>query len=99
MANRSCSTLNLINKQCDFDPNLVRTLAYQSIADVFGKLVQGSVGLGGYTLPYPRVTYNSNIAQTVLLDTNELSFIQTWSPNSGFLDLATLSDNRTERVT
>ncbi|KAH0396899.1 hypothetical protein KCU89_g8835, partial [Aureobasidium melanogenum] len=92
MANESCSTLNLINKQCDFDPNLVRTLVYQSIADVFGKLVQGSVGLGGHTLPYPEVTYNSNIAQTVLLDTNELSFIQTWSPNSGFLDLVTLSD-------
>ncbi|KAG9648756.1 hypothetical protein KCU95_g4135, partial [Aureobasidium melanogenum] len=92
MENTSCSTLNLENKQCKFDPGLVRLLAYQSIADIFGKLVQGSVGLGEHTLPYPEVTYNSNIAQMVLLDTNELSFIQTWSPNSGFLDLATLSD-------
>ncbi|KAG9600182.1 hypothetical protein KCU77_g4239, partial [Aureobasidium melanogenum] len=92
MANKSCSTLNLINKQCEFDPSLVRTLEYQSIADVFGQLVQGSVGLGGDALPFPAVTFNSNIAQTVLLDSKELSFIQTWSPNSEFLDLETLSE-------
>ncbi|KAH0366783.1 hypothetical protein KCU65_g5160, partial [Aureobasidium melanogenum] len=92
MVNTSCSTLNLDNKQCEFDPTLVRLLAYQGIADAFGQLILGAVGLGGTTLPFPEVTYDSSIAQTVLLDTNELSFVQTWSPNTNFLDLATLSE-------
>jgi hypothetical protein len=68
-ANRSCSTLNLVNKQCGFDPSLVRLLAYQSIADMFGYMVQGSIGLGGDSIPYPEVTFGSYIEQTVLLDT------------------------------
>lgn len=88
-ANKSCSTLNLLDEQCLFDPSLLRTLAYQSIADAFGQLIQGTIGFSGSV---PTVTFNSSIAKTALLDTDELMFIQDWSMTATFLDIATLSE-------
>ncbi|TIA32899.1 hypothetical protein D6C78_07919 [Aureobasidium pullulans] len=87
-ANASCSTLNLANRQCQFEPSLLRTLAYQSIADAFGQLIQGTIGFSGAV---STVTYNSSISKTALLDTEELLFIQNWLMDTIFMDLATLS--------
>lgn len=88
---RNCSTLNVVGEDCRFDPELVRTLSYQSIADAFVELVQGTVGLGGKFLPHPAVTFNSSIAKTVLMDTTELSFLQTYEVDDLYTDLATFS--------
>jgi hypothetical protein len=87
-ANESCSTLNSVNQMCLFEPSLVRTLEYQSIADAFGQLIQGTIGFSGSV---PTVTFNSSIFKTVLLDTDELMFIQDWLMDVTFLDLATIS--------
>jgi len=90
--NTSCSTLNPVGETCIFNSSLVRTLSYQGIADAFGQLLQGTVGLGDADLSYPEVTFDSNIKKAFLLDTDELSFIQTWQKNSLFLDIASLSE-------
>jgi hypothetical protein len=96
-ANKSCSTLNSEGEQCLFEPSLIRTLAYQSIADAFGQLIQGTIGFGGAV---PTVTYNSSIFTTILLDTDELIFIQDWLMDAEFLDLTTISQtsNGTEYI-
>lgn len=49
-----CSTLNTIDQQCIFDPAVAQLLSYQSIADSFGNLVLGTIGLGTGSTPNSR---------------------------------------------
>jgi len=91
MQNKSCSTLNLVGEGCTFDPSVLRTLAYQGVADAFGRLVKGSIGQGGLYQCYPVPSFNTNVANTVLMDTDEMSVFQNWSLGDNHLDLAALS--------
>jgi hypothetical protein len=87
--NSSCSTLNLIGKQCKFDAELLRTLAYQAVIDSFNKLVIGTVGLAQEGAA-PSVVQKTNLFESLLLNTKELAFLKAPHANYGFPSLSVL---------
>jgi hypothetical protein len=75
-----CST----NNTCLFTTAASRLLSYHGIAYAFNQLLLGSITMGGYRIndytsftssKTPGVTYNSRIATTVLMDTEDLAFV------------------------
>lgn len=92
--NRSCSTLNLSGKQCEFQPEILRILSYQAIVDAFNRLVQGTIGLNADALD-PGLDPQTNLLDTVLQNSNELKFLD-WSevlPNSTIPSLPALVED------
>lgn len=85
----NCTTFNIDGTPCEFDAKLVQTLAYQGVAGAFVQLIQGSIGLGGSGQPFPMIVSNTELVKTVLVDTDELAFIQTFSPGATLPDLPT----------
>jgi hypothetical protein len=73
--NKTCNTLNQSGRPCEFQPELLRTLSYQAITDVFNRRVQGTVGLSITSLS-PQLDVQSRLFDTSLLSTKELSFLQ-----------------------
>ena len=87
-ADANCSTFNMDGEPCNFDLGLVRTVAYQSVIDAFIQLLQGSISLIG---PIPiRANMSSNIIETVLIETDDLAFIQEHKSGPTYQDLATI---------
>lgn len=74
-ANKSCSTLNLSDKECEFDPEVLRILSYQAIVDAFNRLVQGTIGLDTSALA-PALNPETNLLNTVLQNSKELEFLE-----------------------
>ena len=90
-ANSSCSTLNADGSPCQFDAALVRILAYQGVVDAFIELIHGSIGLAGPNRT-AIVTPHSAVYETILMDSEDLAFIQTWDNSvGGFRDLQTIA--------
>jgi hypothetical protein len=75
--NNTCLTLNTDGTRCFFDPVVVQTLSYQSIAAAFNKLILGTISqIEKY--PVSTLEIDSNIGTSVLLNTEELAFISEW---------------------
>jgi hypothetical protein len=73
--NASCSTLNMSDKQCIFDAEVLRKLSYQAIVDAFNSLVLGTIGMDTTSLS-PGIDLQTNLLDTVLAYSNELAFLQ-----------------------
>ena len=96
LLNESCSTLNVIGKQCVFQPELAELLSYQAISDAFNRRIVGSIGLGNDTTTVPTMMSTSAITESVLMDTTDLDFVGSWrfgsslDPSSIGLDLQSM---------
>lgn len=75
--NSTCLTLNTNGTRCFFDPVVVGTLSYQSIAAAFNKLILGTI-TQVVKVPVSTLEIDSNIGTSVLLNTDELAFISEW---------------------
>lgn len=74
--NRSCSTMNLSGQRCDFNAEIIRTLAYQAVIDSFNRLMQGTVGYKPSLSGSSEVVANTSLFDTLLLNTKELAFLK-----------------------
>ncbi|TKA57864.1 hypothetical protein B0A55_12513 [Friedmanniomyces simplex] len=81
LQNASCSTLNVDGKQCLFDPVLAQSLSYQSIVEAFSRRILGSIGLDGGSANVPALNAQSEITETILMDTEDLAFVANWHMN------------------
>ena len=63
---------------CSFDKFLARTLSYQAIFDAFSQLVLGSVRWQNYMNP----VVDTNILNTVLIDSPEMHFVRQMHQNN-----------------
>lgn len=80
---------------CQYDEVASRLLSYQSIAHAFNQLILGSITMGGYGTPAkgvnakaPGIVIDSEVATTVLMDTEELAFVADFNGvNETFVNL------------
>ena len=88
--NKSCSTMNLSGQRCDFNAEIIRTLAYQAVVDSFNRLVQGTVGLQPSLSGSSAVVANTSLFDTLLINTKELAFLKVPHSSPAFPSLPIL---------
>lgn len=62
---------------CDFDPDIIRAIAYQGIMEAFVNLLSGTIGLPDFG----PLTSNTSVLGTALVNTNELDFLNDQGSN------------------
>ena len=87
----NCSTFNMDGEHCKFDMDLVRIIAYQGVIDAFVQLIQGNIGLT--EIHFDSLNVSSNIVKTILIEADDLAFIQNYSPEGNFPDLASIAES------